>query len=133
MKTKNKIILYAVVLLVAIASFGAIGIAGIEEKQLVRQNQVFECEQLTDFDAKLLLMRLTVFENTFYQTYKSSGCNRIYDVNRNGIINFQDAGLCWAYGNDPGNYTFHGDLLYDVNMDGQVNFQDAGLCYINRD
>ena len=72
------------------------------------------------------------FENGNYRS-SSGGCNRIYDVNRNGIINFQDAGLCWVYAIDHDNRTFYGDLLYDVNMDGQVNFQDAGLIWVNRD
>lgn len=59
-------------------------------------------------------------------------CNRIYDVNRDGTINFQDAGLCWVYiQNDLGDS--YGDLLYDVNMDGQVNFQDCGIIWVHRD
>ena len=71
--------------------------------------------------------------NNFVKTtIREKNCNRIYDVNRDGTINFQDAGLCWVYIqnnlDDP-----YGDLLYDVNMDGQVNFQDAGLIWINRD
>lgn len=61
------------------------------------------------------------------------GCNRIYDVNRDKVINFQDAGLCWIYATSPELHDFHGDLLYDVNMDGRVNFQDAGLIWVNRD
>ena len=61
------------------------------------------------------------------------GCNRIYDVNRDGVINFMDAGLAWSYATSPELHDFHGDLLYDVNMDGQVNFQDAGLIWVNRD
>lgn len=60
------------------------------------------------------------------------GCNRIYDVNRDTIINFQDAGLCWVYiqsgVTDP-----YAELLYDVNCDGMVNFQDCGLIWVNRD
>lgn len=66
-------------------------------------------------------------------TMKENGCNRIYDVNRDGTINFQDAGLAWIYATSPEIHDFHGDLLYDVNMDGNVNFQDAGLIWINRD
>ena len=66
-------------------------------------------------------------------TTSEEGCNRIYDVNRDGIINFQDAGLCWVYITTPEIHDLHGDLLYDVNMDGQVNFQDAGLIWVNRD
>ena len=61
------------------------------------------------------------------------GCNRIYDVNRNEIINFQDAGLTWIYITTPEIHNEFGDLLYDVNYDGQVNFQDCGLIWVNRD
>jgi len=64
---------------------------------------------------------------------KGDGCNRIYDVNRDTVINFQDAGLCWVYITTPEIHDVHGDLLYDVNMDGQVNFQDCGLIWVNRD
>ena len=64
---------------------------------------------------------------------ETGGCNRIYDVNRDGIINFQDAGLCWTYITNPEIHCEFGDLLYDVNMDGQVNFQDCGLIWVNRD
>jgi len=62
----------------------------------------------------------------------TKGCNRIYDVNRDTVINFQDAGLCWVYIQDDVDDPY-GNLLYDVNMDGNVNFQDAGLIWINRD
>ena len=61
------------------------------------------------------------------------GCNRIYDVNRDEIINFQDAGLCWVYVTSPEIHNEFGDLLYDVNCDHQVNFQDCGLIWVNRD
>lgn len=66
-------------------------------------------------------------------TNANNGCNRIYDVNRNGVINFQDAGLCWNYMITPEIHDLHGNFLYDVNMDGNVNFQDCGLIWINRD
>ena len=72
--------------------------------------------------------------NNFVKTtIREKNCNRIYDVNRDGTINFQDAGLAWVYATTPEIHDMHGDLLYDVNMDGQVNFQDAGLIWINRD
>jgi len=61
------------------------------------------------------------------------GCNRIYDVNRDMVINFQDAGLCWFYVTHDEVHCEFGDLLYDVNMDHQVNFQDCGLIWVNRD
>ena len=61
------------------------------------------------------------------------GCNRIYDVNRDETINFQDSGLCWVYITTPELHDVHGDLLYDVNCDHQVNFMDCGLIWVNRD
>lgn len=64
---------------------------------------------------------------------EGGGCNRIYDVNRDTVINFQDAGLCWTYIQHDEWHCEYGDLLYDVNMDGQVNFQDCGLIWVNRD
>ena len=69
---------------------------------------------------------------TSNNTRNGDGLNRIYDVNRDGNINFQDAGLCWTYIQDDTDDPY-GNLLYDVNMDGQVNFQDAGLIWTNRD
>ena len=61
------------------------------------------------------------------------GINRIYDVNRDGKINFQDAGLCWVYIQDEELHCEFGDLLYDVNIDGVVDMQDSNLIWINRD
>jgi len=52
-----------------------------------------------------------------------------YDVNNDGSVNFQDAGLCWVHRDSVVPY----EALYDVNSDGTVNFQDAGLCWVNRD
>ncbi len=52
-----------------------------------------------------------------------------YDVNSDGKVNFQDAGLVWIHRTSEVPY----DGLYDVNQDGKVNFQDAGLTWINRD
>lgn len=60
--------------------------------------------------------------------------NPIYDVNRDGIINFEDSSLIWDYiGSDMGyrESKFYGkygnawNLLYDVNCDGKVNNDDA--------
>jgi len=53
----------------------------------------------------------------------------IYDVNHDGTVNFQDAGLVWVHRTSLVPY----DGLYDVNQDGQVNFQDAGLVWVHRD
>ena len=74
-----------------------------------------------------------VSATSFEKTSKICGCNRIYDVNRDGVIDFQDSDLCWNYVTDDSLHDMHGDLLYDVNMDGRVNFQDAGLIWIHRD
>ena len=81
----------------------------------------------------ILMALLFICSSVAISTTKETGCNRIYDVNRDGRINFQDAGLCWTYITTPENHCEYGDLLYDVNMDGQVNFQDAGLIWVNRD
>ena len=117
---KKKIIFYAGVLVVVSLMFVS-PVSSIQKANSM------------DVDEDRLLMRLQMFERIFYNNYKSIGCNRIYDVNRDHVINFQDAGLCWSYAVDYDNRTFYGDLLYDVNCDGQVNFQDAGLCWVNRD
>jgi len=58
--------------------------------------------------------------------------NRIYDVNRDGIINFQDAGLCWLYIRD-GIDDPYGNLLFDVNIDGIVDENDYKSIWYNRD
>ena len=65
-------------------------------------------------------------------TAKERNPNRIYDVNRNGVINYQDAGLCYTYIRS-GIYTTHGNLLYDVNCDGIVDMTDVNLIWQNRD
>ncbi len=66
------------------------------------------------------------WRNKIYQY--TTGGNR-YDVNNNGIVNFQDAGIVWTHRTSIAPY----DGLYDVNQDGQVNFMDAGLTWVNRD
>jgi len=84
-----------------------------------------------------------------------SGINRIYDVNRDGKINFQDAGLAWVYiagGKYPwvyadvdisntiwSNYAQfkvynkYAELLYDVDIDGDADWDDVQLIWENRD
>jgi len=87
----------------------------------------------------------------------------IFDVNRNGRVNFQDAGLAWIYIQsryncistgtnilpsllvsnnvdiadcDIGYNLKHNDYaeyLYDVNCDGIANFDDVMLIWENRD
>jgi len=59
-------------------------------------------------------------------------CNRIYDVNRDGRINYQDAGLCFVYVRDNIDDPY-GNLLYDVNIDGVVDDSDYLLIWQNRD
>ena len=56
----------------------------------------------------------------------------IYDVNRNGVVNFQDAGLCWTYVRDEIDDPY-GNLLYDVNCDGAVDWTDCMDIWYNRD
>jgi len=60
--------------------------------------------------------------------YYTTGGSR-YDVNNNGVVNFQDAGLVWIHRTSEVDY----DGIYDVNQNGVVNFQDAGLTWVNRD
>jgi len=67
-----------------------------------------------------------VWTNETYQ-YTTGGSR--YDVNNNGRVNFQDAGLVWIHRTSEVAY----DGIYDVNQNGEVNFQDAGLTWINRD
>jgi len=117
---KKKVVLWAGVLLV-IPTLVFAGIVGSVQQASL------------DVNEDRLLMRLQIFERIFYNNYESSGCNRIYDVNRDGVINFQDSGLCWVYATTPELHDLHGDLLYDVNCDGRENFMDAGLIWVNRD
>ena len=65
-------------------------------------------------------------------TAKERNPNRIYDVNRDGVINFQDAGFCFVYVRDHVNNKY-GNLLYDVNCDGKVDTTDYNLIWQNRD
>ena len=53
----------------------------------------------------------------------------MYDVNQDGTVNFQDAGIVWTHRTSINSY----NESYDMNNDGMVNFQDAGLVWVNRD
>lgn len=81
--------------------------------------------------AGVLLVILTVI-GTVNITGDEQNENRIYDVNRNGVINFQDAGQCYVYYTNEINDEY-GNLLYDVNFDGIVNEDDAVEIWMNRD
>lgn len=63
------------------------------------------------------------------ETYSFTTGGSRYDVNNNGLVNFQDAGLVWTHRTSLVSY----DGLYDVNQDGKVNFQDTGLTWMHRD
>jgi hypothetical protein len=64
------------------------------------------------------------------ETYQYTTGGSRFDVNNNGIVNFQDAGLVWAHRTSEVAY----DGIYDVNGDGStVNFADAGMTWANRD
>ena len=129
---KKKIVLYAGVMLV-VAAFVLVGSASVVEKNCVPSLSVNDYV-LSSREERILRFRLSIFEDRYYGMFiVSGGCNRIYDVNRDEIINFQDAGKCWVYITTPELHDLHGDLLYDVNMDHQVNFQDCGLIWVNRD
>ena len=62
-------------------------------------------------------------------TYSFTTNRNKYDVNNDGKVSFQDAGLCWVHRTTLVPY----DSIYDVNEDYVVNFQDVGLCWVNRD
>lgn len=64
----------------------------------------------------------------YYEIIYNSELSK-YDVNKDGTINFQDAGLTWVHRTTQFPY----DPLYDMNNDGTVNFQDAGIVWIHRD
>jgi len=66
-------------------------------------------------------------------TKQNSQGNRIYDVNRDGVINYRDAGKCWVYLSHPEDHNVYGDLLYDVNIDGVVDDDDMLLIWQFRD
>ena len=68
----------------------------------------------------------TFFTNETYQ-YTTDGSR--YDVNNNGVVNFQDAGLIWIHRTSKVDY----DGIYDVNQNGMANFQDVGLTWVNMD
>ena len=118
---RKKVVLWAGVLLV-IPTLVFAGIVGSVQQA-----------SMDNVDEDRLLMHLQFYERILYNNYESSGCNRIYDVNRDCVINFQDSGLCWIYVTTPELHCEFGDLLYDMNYDGQVNFQDCGLIWVNRD
>jgi len=55
--------------------------------------------------------------------------NSIYDVNNDGQVNFQDAGIVWIH--RAGKETY--DSLYDVNDDRIVDSQDVGIVWKSKD
>jgi len=138
MNKKKKIVLYAGVL-IALVSMVFVASAGIVEHNSVLDGPVVDSvvvyPVLSERETAGLMARLLVFEARYNLLgfEIDGGCNRIYDVNRDEIINFQDAGKCWVYITTPELHCEFGDLLYDVNCDGRVNFMDAGLIWVNRD
>jgi parallel beta-helix repeat protein len=64
------------------------------------------------------------------QTYTFTTGGSRYDVDNNGIVDFRDAGLCWA---QRTSFPSQDDLIYDVDGNGIIDFRDAGLCWSNRD
>jgi len=62
------------------------------------------------------------------------GCNPNYDVNDNGVVNFQDAGLTWIHRTmpmcDPPNEY---DSTYDMDCDLDVDIVDYITVWQNRD
>jgi hypothetical protein len=74
---------------------------------------------------------VNVTDGTFWtnETYQYTTGGSRYDVNNNGVVNFQDAGLIWIHRTSKVDY----DGIYDVNQNGIVNFQDMGLTWVNMD
>lgn len=92
-----------------------------------------------NYTASQALLNKTQYELENYQCpeipeYPKS---RIYDVNRDGRINFNDVKIVLNYTNEK-----HGkislqisgyNLLYDVNVDSLVDMKDAEEIWANRD
>jgi hypothetical protein len=74
---------------------------------------------------------INVTDGTFWtnQTFSFTTMGSRYDVNNNGRVNYQDAGLVWIHRTSEVEY----DGLFDVDQNGIVNYADAGLTWVNRD
>ena len=62
-------------------------------------------------------------------TVKAKSTGILGDMNGNGVIDFDDAGLIYAYYNGREKLTEEQLARADVNGDGNVNYDDAGLVY----
>jgi len=67
--------------------------------------------------------------NACGQSFTQDVCNaHRYDVNDDGYINYQDAGIVWMHREELQPY----DATYDMNEDRKINFMDAGLTWLHR-
>ena len=74
-------------------------------------------------------VNITDGDGWYNKTFSYTAGGSRYDVNNDGSVNFQDAGVVWIHRTSVEKY----EPLYDVNSDGVVNFQDAGVVWIHRD
>jgi len=85
------------------------------------------------------LLNKTQFELENYQCPEIPECpkSRIYDINRDGIIDFNDVKTVLNYTNKKHNKIYLKitgyNLLYDVNVDSQVDMTDVEEIWANRD
>jgi hypothetical protein len=94
---------------------------------------------MENYTSCLALLNTTQYELENYQCPEIPECpkSRIYDVNRDGTIDFSDVQIVLNYiGKKHSNFNnaFTGyHLLYDVNVDQKVDMTDAEDIWANRD
>ena len=84
-------------------------------------------------------LNITQYELENYQCPEIPECpkSRIYDVNRDRKIDFNDVNLVLNYIDEKHSNIYLKitgyNLLYDVNVDNEVNINDAEAIWTNRD
>ena len=95
-----------------------------------QQHPMHTFTQSGDYHVQLTITGINGLLNSTSKTvhvYQKN--NNKYDINKDGDVDFQDAGLVWIHRSSQTLY----DETYDVNTDGEVDFQDAGLVWMHRD
>jgi len=69
----------------------------------------------------------------YYMYIPATKENRRCDVNQDGVVNFQDAGLIHLHTIEAMGEDYVYDPFYDMNCDGVVNQADCDLCWALRD
>lgn len=82
-----------------------------------------------------ILLILIIFGIIIYLAWQSTGQEEQcvpgqYDVNRDGIVDYRDAGLIWTHQTTEGHKY---EMKYDMNCDGVVDDTDADLVWEHRD